>query len=148
MTNHCGLRHLFDQPKLNARQSRWMTLLIEFDFKVKHIKGKENRVANALSRSVKMIHLAAVSTCETNVRERVRNGQQTYAFFNTVTSYLKQDPTGIKYEGYQMLDEGPLTYRKKLYITSCDDLKRFIMDELHKRPYNGHPGYHKMITSH
>jgi hypothetical protein len=32
MTYHYGLRHLFDQPKLNARQARWMDLLSEFDF--------------------------------------------------------------------------------------------------------------------
>jgi hypothetical protein len=88
MTDHCGLRHLFDQPKLNVRQSRWMAILSEFDFEIKHIKGKENRVVDALSRSVKMIHLAVVSTCEMDVRERVRNSQETYAFFKTVTSYL------------------------------------------------------------
>jgi hypothetical protein len=35
---------MFDQPKLNARQARWMDLLSEFDFEIKHIKGKENRV--------------------------------------------------------------------------------------------------------
>jgi hypothetical protein len=46
-----------------------------------------------------------------------------------------------------MLDEGLLTYRNRLYIPSCDDLKRFIMDELHKRPYIGHPSYQKMITT-
>jgi hypothetical protein len=28
MTDHCGLRHLFDQPKLNVRQARWMVLLV------------------------------------------------------------------------------------------------------------------------
>jgi hypothetical protein len=146
MTNHCGLGHLFDQPKLNARQARWMALLNEFDFEIKHTKGKEKRVANALSRSVKMIHLEAVSTCETNVKDRVRNTQETYAFFKIMTSYLKKEPTGIKYEGYKMLDEGLLTYRNTLYIPSCDDLKRFIMDELHKRPYTGNPGYQKMIS--
>jgi hypothetical protein len=27
MTYHCGLRHLLNQPKLNARQARWMALL-------------------------------------------------------------------------------------------------------------------------
>jgi hypothetical protein len=73
MTDHCGLRYLFDQPKLNARQSRWMALLSEFDFEIKHIKGKENRVANTLNRSVKVIHLAVVTTCETDVTERVKN---------------------------------------------------------------------------
>jgi hypothetical protein len=109
MTDHCGLRHLFDQPKLNARQARWMVLLSEFNFEIKHIKGKENRVVNALSISVKMIHLAAVSTCETDARERVRNAQETDAFFKTLTSYLKKEPTRLKYEGYQMLDKGLLT---------------------------------------
>jgi hypothetical protein len=81
MTDHCGLRYLFDQPKLNARQARWMALLSEFDFEIKHIKGKENKVADALSRSMKTIHLAVVSTCETNVKERVRNAQERYTFF-------------------------------------------------------------------
>ena len=82
-----------------------------------------------------------------NVKERVRNAQEKETFFQTVTSYLEKEPTRIKYEGYQMIDGGLLTYRNRLYIPYCDDLKRFIMDELHKRPYTGHPGYHKMITA-
>jgi hypothetical protein len=132
---------MFDQPKLNARKARWMALLSEFDFKIKHIKGKENKVVDALSRSMKTIHLATMSTCEMNVRERVRNAQETYIFFQTVTSYLDKEPVWLMYEGYQMLDRGLLTYQNKLYIPSCDDLKRFIMDKFHKRPYIGHLGY-------
>jgi hypothetical protein len=147
MTDHCGLRHMFDQPKVNARQARWMALLSEFDFKIKHIKGQENRVVDAFSKSVKTIRLATVSTYETDVRESVRNAQEIDAFFKIMTSYLGQEPIGIKYEGYQMLDEGLLTYKNRLYIPSCDDLKRFIMDKLHNRPYIGHPGYWKMITA-
>ena len=46
-----------------------------------------------------------------------------------------------------MMEGGLLTYRNRLYIPDCDDLKRFIMDELHKRPYTGHLGYQKMITT-
>jgi hypothetical protein len=64
-----------------------------------------------------------------------------------VTLYLQQEPAGGKYEGYQMTEGGLLTYRDRLYIPNRDDLKRFIMDELHKRPYTGHPGYQKMITA-
>jgi hypothetical protein len=121
MTDHCGLRHLFDQLKLNARQARWMALLSGFDFEIKHIKGKENRVVDALSRSIKTIHLATVITCEMDVMERDRNAQDIDAFFKTVTSYLRQEPTSLKYEGYHMLKVGLLTYINRLYIPNCDD---------------------------
>jgi hypothetical protein len=145
MTDHYGLRYLFDQPKLNARQARWMALLSEFDSEIKHIKGKKNRVVYALSRSMRMIHLAAVSTYETDVKNKIRNAQDIDSFVQTVTLYLQQEPTGVKYEGYQMIEGGLLTYRDRIYIPNRDDLKRFIMDELYKRPYTGHLGYHKMI---
>jgi hypothetical protein len=147
MTDHSGLRYLFDQPKLNVKQAIWMALLSEFDFEIKHIKGNENRVVDSLSRSMKVIHLAVVRTYETDIKERVKSVQETYAFFNTVKSYLEQEPIGMKYEGYQLLNDGLLTYKGRLYIPNFDDLKRFIMDELHKGPYISHPGYHKMITA-
>jgi hypothetical protein len=86
MTDHSGLRYLFDQPKLNVRQARWMSLLSEFDCKIKHIKGKENRVVDALSRSMKLFHLAVVSSSKSNIKKRVKNAYETNAFFKIVTS--------------------------------------------------------------
>ena len=115
-----------------------MALLSEFDFEIKHIKWKENRVADALSRSMRTIHLAAVSTYETDVKNRVKEVQETDSFIRNVTLYLQQETAGTKYESYQMTEGGLLTYRDRLYIPNCDNLKRFIMDELHKRPYTGH----------
>jgi hypothetical protein len=104
-------------------------------------------VVDALSKSMKLIHLAGVSTCKTDVRERVKSAQETDTFFKTVKSYLEQDPRGMKYESYKLLNDGLLTYKGRLYIPNCDDLKRSMMDELHKIPYTGHPGYQKMITT-
>jgi hypothetical protein len=87
-------------------------------------------VDDALSISVKMIHLIAVSTCETSVRERVKSAQETYAIFKNVKSYVEQELTRLKYEGYQILNDGLLTYKGRWYISNCDKLKRFMMDEL------------------
>jgi len=42
MSDHSGLRYLFDQPNLNSMEARWLTTLSEFDFEVRYIKGKEN----------------------------------------------------------------------------------------------------------
>ena len=50
LTDNTCVKNLFTQPGLNARQTRWMAFLSEFNFEVKNIKGKENRVANALSQ--------------------------------------------------------------------------------------------------
>jgi hypothetical protein len=106
-----------------------------------NISREKKMVADALSKSVKVIHLEAVSTCETNVRERFKSAQETNEFVNTVKSYLEQDPIGLKYEGYQLMNDVLLTYKGRLYITNCDDSKRFMMYELHKIPYTSHLGY-------
>ena len=63
-TNHCGLKYLFNQPTLNARQARWLEFLCEFDFEIKHIKGKENRAANAFNRKMQEMHVASLSICQ------------------------------------------------------------------------------------
>jgi hypothetical protein len=63
-----------------------MALLSEFYFQIKYIKEKENKMVDSLRKSMKTIHLVAMSTCEKNVRERVRNAQEIDVFFQTVTS--------------------------------------------------------------
>ncbi len=40
MSDHIGLRYLFDQPNLNARQAKWLAMINEFDFEIRYIKGK------------------------------------------------------------------------------------------------------------
>jgi hypothetical protein len=50
--DHNGLKYLFGQPTLNATKRRWLEFLSEYDFDIKHIKGKENKVDDALRRRV------------------------------------------------------------------------------------------------
>ena len=49
-TDNWALTHLQTQPRLTARQVRWLDLLAEFDLQFNHIPGKDNVVADALSR--------------------------------------------------------------------------------------------------
>jgi hypothetical protein len=39
-TNHNGLEYSFGKPTLNARQTRWLEFIREYDFDIKHIKRK------------------------------------------------------------------------------------------------------------
>ena len=72
-TDHCGLKYLFDQPTLNARQARWMDFLCEFDFEIKHIKGKDNKVADALNRKVQEMHVESISIFQSELSKQIVN---------------------------------------------------------------------------
>ena len=62
MSDHSGLRYLFEQPNLNSMQARWLAMVSEFDFEIRYIKGKENMVIDALSRKIQVNHIATMSS--------------------------------------------------------------------------------------
>ena len=72
-TDHCGLKYLFDQFALNARQARWLDFLCEFYFEIKHIKGKENKLDDALIRKGHEMHLAYLSIFQLDLRQQIIN---------------------------------------------------------------------------
>ncbi|GJT97367.1 putative reverse transcriptase domain-containing protein [Tanacetum coccineum] len=49
-TNHKILQHILDQKELNIRHRRWLKLLSDYDCEIHYHPGKENVVADALSR--------------------------------------------------------------------------------------------------
>lgn len=51
LNDHASLRFLLDQPKLTAKQTRWMALFSTFaELRFVHVKGSDNVRADALSR--------------------------------------------------------------------------------------------------
>eukprot|EP00253_Pinus_taeda_P002305 PITA_02305 len=61
LTDHHSLTNYFSQPTLNARQARWVDFLSGFDFNIKHLQGKENRVADALRRKIQNLYEISIS---------------------------------------------------------------------------------------
>jgi hypothetical protein len=72
--DHIGLKYIFEQPTLNVRQTRWLEFLSEYDFDIKHIKGKENKFSNALSRRVHLMHDTVVSMHQSDLKSRIFDG--------------------------------------------------------------------------
>ena len=54
------LPYLANKPIMNGRVTRWLILLQEFDITIKDRPGKENPVADFLSRMPKPVDVAAV----------------------------------------------------------------------------------------
>ena len=146
-TDHCGLKYLFDQPTLNSRHVRWMEFLCEFDFEIKHIKGKENKVDDALSRKVQEMHVASLSICQSDLRQKFVSHAAGDELYEQVKDKLQQQSLEKGYEGYKLEEDELLTYKNKIYIPNVEDLRRIVMDEIHQAPYSDHPGYQKTIST-
>jgi len=76
MRNHIGLRYLFDQSNLNGRKARWLATISEFEFEIRYIKSKENRVADAIRRHIQVHHLEAMSSYGTYLQDKVLRTRQ------------------------------------------------------------------------
>ena len=62
MIDNKGFKYLLDQPYLNTRQARWLDFVSKYDFEIQHIKGKENKVIDALKRNVRLNFMAELTT--------------------------------------------------------------------------------------
>ena len=80
-TENMSLKYLFDQPDMNARKSRWFDFLSEYHFELNHIKGKENKVANSLSRQNFMIYEVNLKQTNANFREKIRMANKVDLFY-------------------------------------------------------------------
>ena len=66
----------------------------------------------------------------------------------TKTYKLKQtkNPTEILSKWYSLNAKEFLLYKDRIYVPNVPKFKLLILDEIHKNPYSGHPGYQKTIT--
>jgi hypothetical protein len=85
-TDHHSLKHLFTQRDLNARQRQWSEFMSEYDFGILYIKGKENVVADALSRRPRIFSLV---TLKVNLREHALTQLPGDSWYLEVTSNLQ-----------------------------------------------------------
>ena len=69
--DHIGMKYLFEQPTLNSMQTRWIEFLSEYDLDINHIKGKENKMVDALSRRVHELHAISISMYRTDIKGRI-----------------------------------------------------------------------------
>ena len=53
-TDHKNLTSFLITKKLNQKQVKWAEMLIEYHFKIKHVKGLNNAKTDALSRKEKL----------------------------------------------------------------------------------------------
>jgi hypothetical protein len=114
--DHNGLKYLFDQPTLNARQSRWLEFLSEYDFDIKHIKGKENKVVDALSRRVHELHATTISMYQSDLKDKMFESSKLDLQYKELVAKLQQGNLQQKIEEYKLDSDEILMYRGIIYV--------------------------------
>jgi hypothetical protein len=146
-TDNRDVKYLFSQPDLNVRQARRLAFLSEFDFEVRHIKGKENKVADALSKRVHGLFEINVSGAESDLEQRIRTTCINDENYTKIVAKLQNTTPNLDKPDLSIDKSGLLRFKNKLYIPDLAELKITVLDEVHKKPYSGHPGYQKTITT-
>jgi hypothetical protein len=143
-TDHRSLQYIFNQPNLNARQRRWMEFLCEYDFEIRYIQGKENVVADALSRRRHEVSMLSLST---DLRSQILQSLSSDTLYQEVKAELE---TGRaldgRFLGYSLESDGLLRHQGRIYVPLSNNLRRVIMVEAHRAPYSAHPGVKKMYS--
>ena len=88
------------QKTLNARQARWLAFFCEYDFEIKHIRGKENIVADALSRQQHQLHLVLISNYESEFKTLLKEASTNDEQYRNWVEKCNQENFGIEESMY------------------------------------------------
>jgi hypothetical protein len=122
-TDHCGLKHLFGQPTINVRQTRWLEFLSKYDFEIKHIKGKENQVANALKKRSHEVHVVVIRMYRTYLKDQIIAAANLDQQYVKIRETLQQGKFQQKLNSYELKEDGILMYKGKVYVLNSNELK-------------------------
>jgi hypothetical protein len=115
--DHSGLKYLFGQPILNSRKIRWLEFLSEYDFDINHIKVKDNKVVDALSKRVHEMHVTTISIYESYLKDRILEATKSNDIYMEVSKNLQQGNLQHKIEDYKPENDEILIYRSIIYLS-------------------------------
>jgi hypothetical protein len=119
----------------------------EYDFDIKHIKGKENKVVDALNKRVHEMHAKTISMYQSYLKDRILEVAKSDQKYMEVREKIQQGNLQQEIEDYKLENDEILIYMGIIYVPNSHELKNMILREMHGVPYAGNPGYQKTIVA-
>ncbi|GKB98047.1 ty3-gypsy retrotransposon protein [Tanacetum coccineum] len=140
-TDHHSLKHILTQTIQTPEQQKWVTKLLGYDFEVFYKPGRENMVADALSR-VDIPSMLAIS-------------YPTASWLNDIREYYATDPKGKEFAASITADptvfpnhlfrDGLVFIAGKLFIPPIAKIREQLLNEFHSSFIGGHAGINATI---
>nr|GEW35948.1 reverse transcriptase domain-containing protein [Tanacetum cinerariifolium] len=144
-TDHKSLQHILDQKELNMRKRLWLELLSDNDCKIRYHPGKENVVADALSKKEQIKPLqdrALVMTIGLDLPKQILNAQTEV---KKPKSFEAEDVGGmIGKEKLEPCADKTLFLKNRSWLSCFGDLRTLVIHESHKSKYSVHSVSDKM----
>ena len=167
-TDHRALEYFMTTKALNSRQANWSEYLSRFHFLIRYRPGKNNTLADALSRQEAVVKdqgdakkrfreqtLLPRECLDSEILTELGEREQEVIVsidqdLELMDKLLQENRTDPKLESYRekaksenddwTLEDGLVLYRSRLLVPENDDLKVRLVDEAHKQPSTAHPG--------
>jgi len=136
LTDHKSLSYLSEQNLHSEMQRKAMTRLMGLQFKIVYRKGKDNIAADALSRIQHLNILQSVSMVKQDWIHVVLNTYATDSRAQVFRQLAIQSPNATGYT----LDNGPITYKSKIWIGNNSALQTKLLAAFHSSAIGGHSG--------
>jgi hypothetical protein len=141
--DHSGLKYLFGKPTLIARKNRWLDFLSEYGFDINNIKGKENKVIDALSGRVHEMHTTSISMYKSYLKDKILEASKLDQHYMETKEKLQEGNNQQKIQDYELREDGILMYKGRPYVPNFLRDENIVLREMHNVPYVGHLSYYK-----
>src|SRR3954451_795746 len=151
-SDHATLTHLKNQPNLNPKQVQWLGKMQDFEFKIVHIPGKQNVVADTLSRQPDLKILAMSQSdllhdLTSQVKQSLKQDSEFQPIIRTLQGQSAESPVPSSLMNHYSLENGILLYDHTRTCIPKGPIRTQILHDHHDIPTAGHQGIERTYAA-
>lgn len=140
VTDQQPLKHMLEQRIITPEQQRFVSKLMGFEFEIMYRPGRQNSVADALSRRTDGPQLQAVTGPIWGIWDSLREASETDTKISEKRQQLlENNPLSEDYEWR----DGLLFYKGKVWVPKLNSLRHELIKHFHDSRYGGHSGVYR-----